>query len=65
MDSQLTPSEIVQAVGTNYLITEKHLDILEAEDILRHVRFGRRIRYYRFNEGSGRARAVKNLIDVF
>jgi predicted transcriptional regulator len=65
MDSQLTPSEIAKASGSNYLTAEQHLEILEAEGILRHMKFGNRIRFYRFNGASPKARAVKNLIEVF
>lgn len=65
MDSELTPSEIARAVGVNYAKTSEHLEILEVEGILSHVKFGRRIRYYKFNEASLRAKAVKNLIKVF
>jgi DNA-binding transcriptional ArsR family regulator len=65
IDSQLTPSEIARAVGVNYVTAEQHLEILEAEGILLHTNFGRRIRYYKLNEASPRAKAVKNLIEVF
>jgi predicted transcriptional regulator len=64
MDSQLTPSEIARAVGVNYVIAEQHLEILEAEGILSHVKFGKRIRYYKYNEVP-KARAVQNLIHTF
>jgi DNA-binding transcriptional ArsR family regulator len=64
MDSQLTPSEIARAVGVNYVITEQHLEILEYEGILAHAKFGKRIRYYRYNE-TPKARAVQNLIHTF
>jgi predicted transcriptional regulator len=56
MDSQLTPSEVAEAVGSNYVDINMHLETLEAEGIVTHAKFGRRIRYYRFNEGSLRAR---------
>jgi predicted transcriptional regulator len=64
MDSQLTPSEIARAVGVNYVIAEQHLEILEAEGILTHAKFGKRIRYYKYNE-IPQARAVQNLIHTF
>jgi DNA-binding transcriptional ArsR family regulator len=64
MDSQLTPSEIARAVGVNYVITEKHLELLEEEGILRHTMFGKRIRYYKYNE-TPKARAVQRLIIYF
>jgi predicted transcriptional regulator len=65
IDSQLTPSEIARAVGVNYVITEQHLEILEAEGILSHVKFGKRIRYYKYSESSPRAEAVKHMIENF
>jgi len=37
---------------------------LEDEDILQHKVFGR-IRLYRFNEHSPKARAVQNLVEVW
>lgn len=64
MGSQLTPSEIARAVGVNYVITEQHLEILESEGILIHVKFGKRIRYYKYSE-IPKARAVQNLIHTF
>jgi len=42
----------------------KHMKILEDEDILQHKLFGR-IRLYRFNEQSPKAKAVQNLIDIW
>jgi predicted ArsR family transcriptional regulator len=62
--SQLTPSEIAESVRVNYVIASKHLEILEAEGTVEHVNFGRRIRYYRFNE-SPKASAVRSLIETF
>jgi ribosomal protein S25 len=64
MGSQLTPSEIARAVGVNYVIAEQHLEILESEGILAHAKFGRRIRYYRYDE-TPRARAVQTLAEAF
>jgi predicted transcriptional regulator len=64
IDSKLTPSEIARAVGVNYLATEQHLEILEAAGILSHTKFGKRIRYYKYDE-IPKARAVQNLIHSF
>lgn len=64
MRSQLTPSEIARAVGVNYVITEQHLEILECEGILAHAKFGKRIRYYRYNE-TPKARAVQTFMEAF
>jgi hypothetical protein len=46
------------------VITEQHLEILETEEILAHMKFGKRIRYYKYNE-IPKARAVQNLIHTF
>jgi predicted ArsR family transcriptional regulator len=65
MEAQtLTTAQIGQKVGVNYVVTRAHLKALENGDILTHVNFGRRIRYYRFKE-SVRANAVKRLIETW
>jgi predicted transcriptional regulator len=64
LGSQLTPSEIARAVGVNYVITEQHLEILESAGILSHAKFGKRIRYYRYNE-TPKARAVQTFMKAF
>ena len=38
---------------------------LEAEGLIEHVKFGKRTRYYKFNETSPKAIAVRNLIEIF
>jgi len=63
--SQLTPSEIANAVGISYLNAAAHLEALEAEGVLEHVMFGKRIRFFKYNELSPRAEAVQALIEVF
>ena len=63
--SQLTPSDIAERVGVCYANATKHLEILEAEGLIEHVRFGERIRFYKFNETSPKAIAVRNLIEIF
>jgi DNA-binding transcriptional ArsR family regulator len=57
-------SEIARRINLNYSTTNKHLILLEEETILQQRIYGR-IRIYRFNEISPKARAVKNLIDVW
>jgi len=42
----------------------KHLKILEGENILRHKEFGR-IRLYRLDEHSPKARALQKLMEVW
>jgi predicted transcriptional regulator len=65
IDSQLTPSEVARTVGVSSVKTREHLQALEAESILTHVTFGKRIRYYKFNETSPKAKAVRSLIETF
>jgi predicted transcriptional regulator len=65
IDSQLTPSEIAKSVGVNYVDAANHLEILEVEGIVQHINFGKRTRYYKLNETSPRANAVRDLIKTF
>jgi len=62
--SELNVSEIARRLGANHKTTVTHLKILENEGILQHKTFGR-VRIYRFNESSQRARAVKNFIEAW
>lgn len=61
---ELNVSEIARRLGVNYNTTSKHLKVLEDEDILKHKAFGR-IRLYRFNENSPKAKTVQNLIEAW
>ena len=61
---ELNVSEIARRLNINYMSASKHVKILEDEGILQHKLFGR-IRLYRFNEQSPKAKAVQNLIDVW
>jgi predicted ArsR family transcriptional regulator len=61
---ELNISEITRRLGINYQTTAKHLDILEAEGILQHKKFGR-IRLYKLNEHSPKARAIQALLDAW
>ncbi|HEY4675095.1 MAG TPA: winged helix-turn-helix domain-containing protein [Candidatus Bathyarchaeia archaeon] len=61
---ELNVSDITRRLGANYETTNKNLKILEDEGILQHKVFGR-IRLYRFNEHSSKARAVQNLIEAW
>ena len=61
---ELNVSEIARRLSVNYVTTSKHLQALEEEDIVLHKIFGR-IRLYRLNEHSSKAKAVQNLIDVW
>ena len=61
---ELNVSEIARRLGVNYNTTSKHLKVLEDEDILQHKVFGR-IRLYRLNEHSPKARALQNLMEAW
>ena len=65
LNSQLTPSDIAEGVGVCYANAAKHLETLEVEGLIEHVRFGKRTRYYKFSEASPKAIAVRNLIEIF
>ena len=61
---ELNVSEIARRLSANYETTSTHLKILEDEGILQHKVFGR-IRLYRLNEHSPKAKAVQKLIDAW
>jgi DNA-binding transcriptional ArsR family regulator len=61
---ELNVSEIARRLNVNYVSASEHMKILEEEKILQHKLFGR-IRLYRFDGQSPKARAVQNLIDVW
>ena len=61
---QLNVSDIARRIKMNYSVTDAHLKLLESEGILQQRVYGR-IRLYRFNEGSAKAKAVQNLIEVW
>jgi DNA-binding transcriptional ArsR family regulator len=60
----LNVSEIAKRIGLNYTSTNEHLQLLETEKILSQRSYGR-IRMYRFDEASARAKAVQALIEVW
>lgn len=61
---ELNVSEVTHRLNVNFAAASRHLKALEAEGILLHKKFGR-IRLYRINEQSPRARAVLNLIETW
>jgi len=61
---ELNVSEIARRLGVNYSTTSKHLKVLEDEGVLQHKVFGR-IRLYRLNERSPKAKAVQNLMEAW
>jgi DNA-binding transcriptional ArsR family regulator len=60
----LTISEIAKIAAVNYVVTRAHLETLENGNILTHLMFGKRIRYYKFKD-SLVAKAVKDLIEAY
>jgi predicted transcriptional regulator len=60
----LNVSEVARRIGSNFASTAEHLKVLESEGILQELTYGR-VRMYRFNEGSVKAKAVKNLIETW
>lgn len=61
---ELNVSDIARRLGINYETTSQHLKILEDEGILQHKVFGR-IRLFRFNEHSSKAKAIQSLIETW
>ena len=61
---ELNVSEIARRLKINYVSASTHMRTLEGEEIVQHKMFGR-IRLYRLNEQSPKAKAVQNLIDVW
>ena len=59
---ELNVSDIARRIGVNFTTTSRHLKILETEGIVQQKVYGR-IRLYRFNQTSRKAKAVQNLID--
>ena len=60
----LNVSDIARRINMNYSTTNEHLRVLEAEGVLQQRVYGR-IRMFKFNEGSVKARAVQNLIEAW
>ena len=60
----LNVSDIGRRIGLNFTATSQHLKILEEEGIIQQRTYGR-IRMYRFNESSRKAKSVQNLIETW
>jgi predicted transcriptional regulator len=60
----LNVSDVARRIDTNFASASDHLKVLEAEGILKVHVYGR-IRMYRFNEVSPKAKAVACLIDTW
>ena len=59
---ELNISEVARRARLNYATTNKHLRVLEASGIVKHKNFGR-IRIFRLNKESTRARLIISLIN--
>jgi DNA-binding transcriptional ArsR family regulator len=62
--SELNVSDVARRVGLNFTSTSRHLRILADEGILQERTYGR-IRMYRYNPSSPKAKAVENLIEAW
>ena len=58
----LNISDVARRLDSNFTATAEHLKTLTAEGILQEHTYGR-VRMYRFNEASPKAKAIKNLIE--
>ncbi len=61
---ELNVSDIARRTGLNFTTTSRHLQVMEKEGVLQQRVYGR-IRMYRFNQASPKAKAVMNLIDAW
>lgn len=61
---ELNVSDVARRIGVNFTTTSRHLKVLEDEGILQQRVYGR-IRMYRFNQASAKARVVQNLIETW
>ena len=60
----LNVSDIARRINLNYTTTNQHLKLLETEGVLQQRVYGR-IRMYKFNEISPKAKAVQKLIETW
>lgn len=60
----LNVSDIARRLDSSFGAIDGHLKVLEAEGILQELTYGR-VRMYRFNEASVKAKAVKNLLETW
>ena len=60
----LNISEIARRLDSNFTSTAESLKVLSAEGILQEHPYGR-VRMYRFNEASPKAKAIKVLIETW
>ena len=61
---ELNVSDVSRRIGVNFTTTNAHLRVLEDEGILQQRTYGR-IRMYRFNQISAKAKAVQALVELW
>lgn len=61
---ELNISDIARRAGLNYTSTNQHLQVLEEAGLIKHKSFGR-IRIFRYNEEDPKARAIKDLMELW
>jgi DNA-binding transcriptional ArsR family regulator len=61
---ELNVSDVARRIKINFTTTSKHLLLLKDEGILEERTYGR-IRMYRFNQASPKAKAIQSLIEVW
>jgi DNA-binding transcriptional ArsR family regulator len=61
---ELNVSDIARRIGLNFTSTSRHLKVLEEEGVLQLRVYGR-IRMYRFNQISAKAKAIQELIQAW
>jgi Mn-dependent DtxR family transcriptional regulator len=59
---QLNISDVARRLKLNFSSASENLKVLESEGLLEERTYGR-VRMYRFNEGSAKAKALQNLLD--
>ncbi len=61
---ELNVTDIARRIGLNFTTTSRHLQVMEQQGVLQQRVYGR-IRMYRFNQTSPKAKAVLNLIEAW
>jgi DNA-binding transcriptional ArsR family regulator len=61
---QLNVSDIARRINMNYTATANHLKLLQTEGLLQERTYGR-VRLYRLNQDSPKAKAVAELIEAW
>ncbi|MCW4029428.1 MAG: metalloregulator ArsR/SmtB family transcription factor [Candidatus Bathyarchaeota archaeon] len=61
---QLNVSDIARRINMNYTATANHLKLLQTEGLLQERTYGR-VRLYRLNQDSPKAKAIAELIEAW